>query len=498
MTLDEVLAVADGASVELSDEALGVITRSRAVVDAAIERGESIYGVTTGVGHARDELIPTHALEALQPFLVEMHLGALGDPLPSEVVRAGMVTRLNGFARGGAGVSLAVAERIAAMLNSHIHPVIPRTGSVGSGDLGQLAFLGRALLGRGEVEWNGRVVEASDALGGSGIPVGSLQPKDALGVISSNAMTIGHGVLLWREIGRLLTLADLVAATSMEAIGANPSFFDPAVSKARGSTGQVETSSNLRSALAGSSRVDAAVASVQDPLSFRVVPQVHGACRDVLATAATHLADELNAASDNPLVDVDSKRILSNGNFQAMNVALSAESLRVSLCHVGLLSERRMGHLWDAVVSSLGSMSSKGGGPPPDGDSPPLFAGLALRYPAAVRYTRLRQLAQPVSLDVPPLDLSVEDHASNASEALRITRQAVEIVAELLTIEALITFARISTAPAEGPLGVGTAQVVDVIAGELDAVPDGTLPHVTHERVRGALGRYLNDATDVV
>lgn len=493
MTLEEVLAVADGSTVELSDEAVGVITRSRAVVDASIDRGEAIYGVTTGVGHARDDLLPADALEALQPFLVEMHLGGLGDPLPSEVVRAGMVARLNGFARGGAGVSLAVAESIEAMLNSHIHPVIPTTGSVGSGDLGQLAFLGRALLGRGEVEWNGRVVEATVALGGSGIPVPSLQPKDALGVISSNALTIGHGVLLWRAISRLLSLADLVAATSMEAIGANPSFFDPVVSRARGSKGQIETSSSLRRALAGSSRVDAAVASVQDPLSFRVVPQVHGACRDVLATAGTHLDDELNAASDNPLVDLSSERVLSNGNFHAMNVALSAESLRVSLCHVGLLAERRMGHLWDAAVSSLGDMSPAEGDSPPE-EPPPLFAGLALRYPAAVRYTRLRQLAQPVTLDVPPLDLSVEDHATNASEALWITRRSVGIVTELLTIEALIAFARLSTAPAKGPLGEGTGNLVDVIAGELDAMPSGTPPHVTRERVGGAISRHLDDA----
>lgn len=239
-------------------------------------------------------------------------------------------------------------------------------------------------------------------------------------------------------------------------------------------------------------------ASVQDPLSFRVVPQVHGACRDVLAMAATHLTDELNAASDNPLVDLDSERILSNGNFHAMNVALAAESLRLSLSHIGLLSERRMGHLWDAVVSSVGSMSYEGGGLPADEGSPPFFAGLALRYPAAVRYTRLRQLAQPVTLDVPPLDLSVEDHATNGSEALWVTSQAIEIVTELLTVEALIAFARLFTTPGAGRLGERTEELVNVIANELDALPSGTLPHVTHDRVSGALTRYLDDFSATV
>lgn len=494
LSLDELLAVADGAPVALSDEALEVMERSRAVVDAAIDRGEAIYGVTTGVGHARDEMLPLEAIEAFQPMLVEMHLGALGDRLPTETVRAGMVARLNGFARGGTGVSLPVARSLEAMLNARIHPIIPRTGSVGTGDLGQLAFLGRAMLGRGEVESDGRAVGAIEALEAAGIPVVSFRPKDALGVISSNAITIGHGILLWRDIRRLLALADLVAATSMEAIGANPSAFEAVVSQVRGSAGQVETAANLRSAVAGSSRVDPAVAaSVQDPLSFRVVPQVHGACRDALATTAGSLADELNARSDNPLVDAESGRILSNGNFHAMNVALSAENLRVALCHVGLLSERRMGHLWDAVVSSFGTNSPDQGGPPLDGGAPPLLAGLALRYPAAVRYTRLRQIAQPVTLDIPPLDLSVEDHATNASEALWVTGEALEIIREILTVEALIAFARLSMTSPGASFGEGTGKLVDVIAREVHGLPSGTLPHITHERVGHALRRFGED-----
>lgn len=490
LSLDELLAVAGGSPVELSVEVLDVMKRSRAVVDAAIARGEAIYGVTTGVGHARDEMLPLEALEALQPILVEMHLGALGERLSTEMVRAGMVARLNGFARGGTGISLPVARSLEAMLNSRLHPIIPRMGSLGAGDLGQLAFLGRTLLGRGEVEWDGRVVGAIEALEGAGIPVVSFRPKDALGVISSNAITIGHGILLWRDIRRLLALADLVAATSMEAIGANPSVFEPVVSRVRGSAGQVETADILRSAVAESSRIDAATASVQDPLSFRVVPQVHGACRDVLATTSTLLADELNARSDNPLVDVEAERILSNGNFHAMGVALAAEQLRVALCHVGLLSERRMGHLWDAVVSSFGAGSPGQGGPPLDGGAPPPLAGLALRYPAAARYTRLRQLAQPVTLDVPPLDLSVEDHATNASEALWVTREAVEVIWEILTIEALIAFARLSMTSPDGRLGDGTGKLVDVIESEVHRLPSETLPHVTHERVSDALRRY--------
>ena len=498
MTLEDVLSVADGAPVELASDASDLIGRSRSVVDEAISRGEAIYGVTTGVGHARDQRLPEDALATMQPFLVEMHLGAIGAPLATELVRAGMVVRLNGFARGGSGVSPAVVRTLEAMINNGIHPIIPRSGSVGAGDLGQLALLGRAILGRGEVEWKGQRVPAADALQQIGITPPTLEPKDALAIISSNALTVGHGISLWRNISRLTDLADIVAATSMESISANPSFFDPAVARARSSPGQEKTSQNLRAALEGSSRVDPAVASVQDPISFRVVPQVHGAWRDVLVALEEELGKELNAASDNPLVDVDSGRILSNGNFHAMNVALTTESVKVALAHVGTLSERRCGQLWDSVVSSLGEVAGgdESQEPPPGEGMPSFLAGLALRYPIAARYTRLRQLAQPVTLDVPVLDLSVEDHATNAAEALWTLDEMIGLVTEVLAVELLLAYARLFTSPGSGPLGSGTGALVDHLATLLGELPAGTLPDEIHTRVIALLASIPFNADD--
>lgn len=495
LSLGSVLAVADGATVELSPDAVAIIERSRALVDEAIGRGEAIYGVTTGVGHARDQRLPEDALVAMQPFLVEMHLGAIGEPLPTEVVRAAMVTRLNGFARGGAGVSLGVARTLEGMINGGVHPIIPGSGSVGSGDLGQLALLGRAMLGRGEVEWEGKSVPAEQALRECGIPQASLQPKDALAIISSNALMIGHGIAIWRRLGTLFDHADLVAATSMESIGANPSFFDPAVSRARRSAGQETTSRNLRESVEGSTRVDPAVASVQDPLSFRVVPQVHGAGRDVLAALAIELEKELNAPSDNPMVDVETGRLLSNGNFHAVNVALAVESMNLALAQVGMLSERRCGQLWDGVVSSMGELAGgeASAGPPSEEGLPPMFSGLALRYPIAARYTRLRQLAQPVTLDVPSLDLSVEDHATNAAESLRTTDEMVAIVYEILAVEALLAFARFVTAPGKGESGARTGRMIERLSTAMASLAPGTLPDEVHAQVI----RLLTTSTDI-
>ena len=493
MTLEEVVAVAGGASVELSAEAVRAIAASRKVVDDAIDRGEAIYGVTTGVGHARDERLPPEGLRALQPVLLDMHVGGLGPPLSTERVRAGMVARLSGFVRGGAGVSVGVARGLAAMLNHRLHPVIPSRGSVGAGDLGQLAVIGRVLVGRGDVEHNGRRMDAAEALAAAGLAPLTLEPKDALAIMSSNAVTIGHGALLIQRLTRVLALADLVVATSMEALHANPSILAQPVALARGSEGQRVTSAAVLHALDGSERTGpAAGLSVQDALSIRVVPQVHGACRDVMTSAAEALTAELNAAADNPLVDVASGRLISNGNFHPMNVALAAESLRVALAHVGLLAERRMGHLWDAAVTSFG-MPGTDAGPPLDTGLPPELAGLGMRYPAAARYTRLRHLAQPVTLDVPTLDLAVEDHATNAAEALAMTEEAAGILNELLVIELLIAAVLLHPQTALDGLGHGTRRVVSVLVEEFGQMPAGAPPHEVHHRFVSAIGKRFDD-----
>lgn len=493
-TLGEVAMVAGGRRVELAEDAVRRIVESRRVVDDAIARGERIYGVTTGVGHARDELLPPAALRTLQPLLVEMHVGALGPPLSTERVRAGMVTRLMGVARGGAGVSLALARGLAGLLNHAIHPVIPDGGSVGAGDLGQLALVGRVLLGRGEVEMDGRSLPAADALASAGLSPVTFEPKDALAIMSSNALSVGHGALLVPQLVRLLSLADLVAATSMEALRANPSVVDPAVARARASQGQQVVSARIRGALAGSARTDpAAGVSVQDPISFRVIPQVHGACRDVLAAAGDALTAELNAPADNPLVDLSTQRVISNGNFHSMSVALAAESLRVALAHVGLLCERRTNHLWDAAVSNLGAASAAPAAPPSGGVAVSL-AGLSLRYPAAARYTRLRHLSQPVTLDVPPLDLSFEDHAPNTAAALAAVADAAGIVEELLVVELLVAMVLLDAG--DDRLGLGTARLVSVAAEALAGTPPEATPDHVHDRVARAVRGRLPDLLD--
>ena len=463
LSIEALLAVADGAPVELGPAARARIEASRAVVDTALASGESIYGLTTEVGHGRDVRLSDDQLRRQQELLVMTHAGGVGAPLATRLVRAALAARLNGLARGGSGASLAAAEVLAAMLNAGVHPVVPETGSVGAGDLGQLAGMAQVAIGRGRAEYRGQVMPGGEALGRAGIRPLVLEGKDGLALISANSVSIGHAALVLRRAARAAGAADVAAALSMEATGGNPSIVAPAVARAKPFPGQAEAADHLRGALAGSHLLEPGGArSVQDPLSFRVAPQVHGALRECLAFARRAVEVELNSASDNPLVSVEDQTLVSNGNFHPMVLAVAFDALRVALAQVGQLSERRMSHLWDVVFRLLAA------GGPPAADGPPLLHGLSLRYPAAAVFPELKQLAAPATLDTPPLDMGVEDHATGAPLSVRKTDAAVALLEALLAIELLLARDVLATMADRPALGTGTGRALRLV-GEVVA-----------------------------
>jgi histidine ammonia-lyase len=293
---------------------------------------------------------------------------------------------------------------LAAMLNAGVHPVVPGTASVGAADIMQMAGMAQVAIALGRAA---RVAEA----------------------------------------------ADVAAALSMEATGANTSVLRPAVGRAKPIPGQVAAADHLRGLLAGSPLLEPGGArSVQDALSFRVVPQVHGALREYVSAARSAVTAELNAASDNPLVSVPDQALVSNGNFQPMVLAIAHDALRIALAQVGLLSERRMSHLWDAFFRQLAS-----------GLPPTVAYGLQLRYPAAALFPELRQLAAPASLDTPPLDLGVEDHGTGAPLSVRKADAALGLLEDLLAIELLLASDVLAAAPARPALGAGTAAALRAV-----------------------------------
>jgi histidine ammonia-lyase len=477
----DLVRVAHGARVDLTDGAWERIASSRSIVDGVLASGHAVYGLTTGVGHLKDVRVPDDELVGQQYMIVTTHSGGFGPPLPTEVTRAAMAVRLVGLARGGSGASPAVAESLVAMLNSGVHPLLPTTSSVGAADIGPMASIAQVAIGAGRAEFRGEVLSGGVALTRAGIPPLALQAKDGLALVSANGVSVGQGALVAERADALADAAELVAALSMEAIRGNPSVALPVVAEGKPFPGLVESCRQLRAALEGSYLLESgAPASVQDPLSFRVVPQVHGAFRDTTAFARRTLETELNAQADNPLVSPSDGTLVSNGNFHPVLLAIAFDALRVAIAHVGQLSDRRLGHLWGAFFEAM-----SGGGPPSGGPIPDL-PGMHLRYAASAAYAELRQLAAPVSLDVGVLDQGIEDHGTAAPLSVRKADEALDLLTDILTIELLLAADILGLRPEPPTLGAGTAVLYGSARGAISVLSDRSTEAV-HRAVRAGL-----------
>jgi histidine ammonia-lyase len=492
LALEELVRVAGGAQLQLGPAAQARIHESRAVVDRWVNGAELIYGLNTGLGHMRDVRMPVEALRASQPAIVALHAGAIGPGLPTSVVRAAMAVRVAGIARGGSGASHAVAEILVAMLNAGVHPLVPTVGSVGASDLMHMAAIGLVAIGGGEAEYRDELLPGGEALRQAGLVPVELEPKDGLALVSANGVSIGHAALVAARAEQAADLADVVAAVSLEAVRGNISIVDPVVARAKPVPGQAISAARIHGLLAGSERCLAgAAASVQDPLSFRVMPQVHGALRETNRYLADQVRIELAAMDDNPLVDVEGGRLLSNGNFHPLAMALAADALRPAVAHVGQLSDRRLNHIWTLITSAADLTDADTLEEAAD------YGGLLMRYAAAARYAELRELAGPVTLDISPLDLAVEDHATNATLAARRSDDALDLLDDMFAIELLAAadILRLSGLQA-GRSGAGASAVL----AELDEVRRTVGPrapsHVLHAAVRARLYDRLLPAAD--
>ena len=485
LSVDDVCAVARGVRVVLEQSARDRISASRLVIDTVLASGRAVYGLNTGVGHQKNVRLSEDEIRRAQTMLLMTHEGGFGPPAEAELVRAAMVVRLNGLSRGGSGASPAVAEVLLEMLNAGVHPLVASTGSVGAGDLAQLASIGQVAIGQGRAEYGGELLDGAEALRHAGIEPLVPAAKDGLALMSSNAMSIGHGARVIAQAIRLGRLADLAAVVSLEAIGGSPEAMMPVVGIAKPYPGQIEVCRSLTNALQGSALLEPdAARSVQDPISFRVVPQVHGAYRDVVGSTRDATEIELNAMSDNPLVSVADQSIVHNGNFHPMVMALGFDAVRPAAAHVGQLSERRISHLWDAFFERV----TAAGGPPPADSGPPEFYGMALRYPAAEVLAELRQLAAPATLDVPSLESNgTEDHATGAPLAVRTTERALGRLECILVVELLMARDILSITRPALRLGVAARETTAVIDGALAGRGSADAHEAVQARLRDTL-----------
>src|SRR5512140_1890162 len=345
LRLGDLVAVADlRESAALSEDAARRVDAARAVIDRAVAENRVVYGVTTGFGKFADVVIPREKLEQLQANLVRSHAAGVGEPLPSRVVRALMLLRANCLAKGFSGVRRQTLDTLLAMLAAGIHPVVPSQGSVGaSGDLAPLAHLARALLGEGEVEKEGRVVPARDALAAAGIRPVTLQATEGLARINGTQLTTAVGALALARLLHLLKVADLVSALTLDTLKGTDAAFDPRIHAARPHPGQVACAANMKTLLAGSvlreSHRDCG--QVQDAYTLRCIPQVHGTVRDAAAETRRVVEIEMNAATDNPMVFAETGELISGGNFHAAPVALAFDHLTAAATDLASISERR-------------------------------------------------------------------------------------------------------------------------------------------------------------
>lgn len=474
-TLEELARVAlDRATVEIDESVWSRVRAGRSVVERALERGKPVYGLNTGLGPWKDQAAPLDSLIDYQRRIVFERAGATGDALPDEHVRALMFTRVAGLAQGGSGATPGALEVLVAMLNAGVHPVVGETGSLGASDIGHMAMIADVAIGRGRARLNGETLRGSEALARAGIKPHELQPKDALAMVSANGASIGIGALTVLEAERLAQLADATAALSLEAAAGNLSPFDDEVARAKPVPGQIEAARRIRELLSGSYLEDPTAAeSVQDPLSFRVVPQVHGALREQVAAAREAVEVELNAIDDNPLASVEQDTMLSNGNFHPMVLALAFEALRIGLAHVGMISERRIGHVaaeGRQTSPDFKSTAEKEASPSPLDRLPNVTFATPM-----LAVVELKHLARPVTLESPTI-VGVEDHHTLAPTAVSYTRRSLRELETVLALEALAAAKALDGLPECPRLGSGTRSLYDAARGIYDELGPGASP----------------------
>jgi histidine ammonia-lyase len=428
------------ATVRLSEAGRARIRRSRAVVEAAVEEGRIVYGVTTGFGRLAEVAIPLERLEELQLNLIRSHACGIGAPLPAEEVRAVTLLRANVLAKGFSGIREEVVELLVELLNRGIHPVIPEQGSVGaSGDLAPLSHLALVLVGEGEAELDGEILSGSAALARAGLRPVRLQAKEGLALNNGTQVQTGIGALALLAAERLVDTADVAGAMSLEGLRGTPDAFHPAISRARPHPGQLRNAERLLGLVHGSEIRESHRHNdprVQDAYALRCMPQVHGAARNALAYVRSVLETEVNSATDNPLifpdeVDDDGRvgRVLSGGNFHGQPVAQVLDLLAIALTDLASISERRIERLVNPDLSDLPAFLT----PEPGVRSGFMLAQIA----AAALVSESRILCHPASVDSIPTGASKEDHVSMGPAAARKARQVLRNVEAVIGIELL-------------------------------------------------------------
>ncbi|MBX7240144.1 MAG: histidine ammonia-lyase [Bacteroidia bacterium] len=430
----------------LSEDAVAKIEKCRAYLDTHFSGSSRIvYGINTGFGALCDTVVESYHLETLQYNLIRSHACGMGEEVPEEVVRMMLLTKVRSLAFGYSGVQLITAQRLLDFYNENITPVVFTQGSLGaSGDLSPLAHLCLPLIGEGEVRWRGQVYPSSVVLEKLGWEPVKLKSKEGLALLNGTQFMLSYGLITVARAEKAWHLSNLIAAISIDAFHAKLEPFNPLIHQIRPHAGQIKTAETILTLLQDSEIAHSAKKQVQDPYSFRCIPQVHGASYDVIQYAKGIFQIEFNSATDNPNVFPDEDCSLSGGNFHGQPLALTLDFLAIAMAELASISERRTFQLISGSRGLPAFLTS----------NPGLSSGFMIpQYTAAGIVSQNKQLCTPASVDSIPSSHNQEDHVSMGANAATKCYKVSENTFSVLGIECMNASQAISF---REPLKTGT------------------------------------------
>ena len=432
--------ITKGYKLALSEDAKARIQKCRDYLDKKMETQTTpIYGITTGFGSLCNHSISKEDLSTLQKNLVMSHACGTGEFVPKEIIRIMILLKVQSLSYGNSGVQVITVQRLIDFFNNDVLPVVYNQGSLGaSGDLAPLANLMLPLLGLGEVHYKGEIVPAEVVMKEFGWEPITLQSKEGLALLNGTQFMSSYGTYVLLKAFRLSYLADLIGAVSLDAFdGRIEPFFDQ-VHQIRHHEGQIKTAERFRNLLKGSELIAREKKHVQDPYSFRCIPQVHGASKDAIKYVASVFMNEINAVTDNPTIFPDEDLVISAGNFHGQPLAITLDFLAIAMAELGNISERRVYQLIGGKRELPSFLVAE----------PGLNSGFMIpQYAAASIVSQSKQLCSPASVDSIESSQGQEDHvsmgANAATKALRVADNLERVLAiELFNAAQALDFRR--------------------------------------------------------
>ena len=417
-----------GSKLQLSKESETAIVKCRNFLDSKMgDIGRPVYGITTGFGSLCNITIPAEDLSQLQHNLVMSHACGTGETVRPEIVKLMLLLKVQSLSYGYSGVQLETVQRLIDMFNNDILPVVYQQGSLGaSGDLAPLAHMCLPLIGLGEVWYKGKIHQASELWKEFGWNPIKLKSKEGLALLNGTQFMSAHAVWSLIQAERISDWADKIGAMSLEAYDGRIEPFYPQVHEVRAHKGQIDTAARIRKLLEGSEMIKRKKIHVQDPYSFRCMPQVHGASKDTIRYVKSVIETEINSATDNPTVFPDEDLIISAGNFHGQPIALPMDMLTLALSELSNISERRIYKLISGQRGLPAFLVAK----------PGLNSGFMIpQYTAASIVSQSKGLCMPASADSIPSSQGQEDHVSMGANAATKLVRVVENTERVLAIE---------------------------------------------------------------